>query len=120
MSATALKEQLRADLKAAMRDKQAGRTRVLRQLIAALDNAEAVPLQGSPGHSRPAPGDPSCEVARLRLDAAAVAGVLTEEVAARRTAAADYRQGGRNEEADALMAEIELIDRYRSASINEL
>jgi uncharacterized protein YqeY len=112
MSATTFKERLRADLKAAMQAREANEVRVLRTLIAALDNAEAVPGQDRPRDRRPAPGDPSCEVARLELDAHAVASLLANEVAARRTAAAEYRQGGRRAEADALLAEIALVERY--------
>jgi len=119
MNATALKQRLRADLKAAMIDKQAGRTRVLRQLIAALDNAEAVPVHSRPAQFRARPGDPGSEVARLELDAGAVATVLAAEIEARRAASAEYRQGGRNDEADALLAEIVLIDRYLGDRVGE-
>ncbi len=107
-----MKERLRADLKAAMRDKQPAQVRVLRQLIAALDNAEAVPVESAPKWVRLQPGDPRSETARLELDEAAVARLLAAEAEARRTAAAEYRQGGRDGEADALDAEIELIARY--------
>lgn len=48
MSATALKQRLREDLKSAMQAKAADEMRVLRALIAALDNAEAVPPKRAP------------------------------------------------------------------------
>ena len=67
MSATALKERLRADLKAAMQARASDEIRLLRTLIAALDNAEAVP--GTPGgYVHRAFGDAGAEVARLELD----------------------------------------------------
>jgi uncharacterized protein YqeY len=112
MNAATFKQRLRADLKAAMIDKQAGRTRVLRQLIAALDNAEAVPVPNRRAQSRARPGGSGSEVARLELDAGAVATVLAAEIEARRAASAEYRLCGRAEEAAALVAEIELIGRY--------
>ena len=43
MSATALKERLRADLKVALQARATDEVRLLRTLIAALDDAEAVP-----------------------------------------------------------------------------
>jgi uncharacterized protein YqeY len=113
MSATVLKERLRADLKAAMQARAADEVRVLRVLIAALDNAEAVPSAAAP-YSPRAFGDPSGEVSRLDLDAAAVDALLADEMAARLTAATDYRSHGRNDEAARLEAEAAVVERYRT------
>ena len=89
MSATALKERLRADLKAAMQARASDEIRLLRTLIAALDNAEAVP--GTPGgYVHRAFGDAGAEVARLELDEKAVDALLASEAASRCDAAADY------------------------------
>jgi uncharacterized protein YqeY len=111
MSASALKQRLRADLKAAMQARAADEVRLLRTLIAALDNAEAV--AGSPERYVPrAFGDPSGEVARLALDSEAVAAVLEAEIAARLAAAADYTAHGRDEEAARLRDESATIGRY--------
>jgi uncharacterized protein len=110
MSAAALKQRLRADLKAAMQARAKDEVRLLRTLIAALDNAEAVA-----GESKYVPrafGDPGAEVPRRELDHGAVADLLAAEVASRRTASAEYRQGGHEAEADGLLREIEMIDRY--------
>ena len=112
MSAAALKQRLRADLKAAMQLRAADEVRVLRVLIAALDNAEAVSAEQK-GYVPRAFGDPSGEVARLDLDAGAVEALLADEVAARLSAAADYRGHGQNEEAHRLEAEAALVERYR-------
>ena len=111
MSAAALKERLRADLKTAMQARANGELRVLRTLIAGLDNAEAVAVEGKPDPFRKL-GDPSGEVARRELDGAAVEELLVAEIEARRTAAGEYRRGGREAEADALLAEIALVERY--------
>jgi hypothetical protein len=113
VSATALKERLRAGLKAAMQARAADEVRVLRVLIAALDNAEAVPSEEKPWSSR-AFGDPSGEVARRELDAAALEALLAEEVALRLSAAAGYRSHGRNDEASRLEAEAAVVERYKA------
>jgi len=111
MSATALKERLRTDLKSAMREKRAGEVALLRKLIAALDNAEAVPTQGY----RPrALGDPSGEVARREIDRAEVDSLLAGEIVERQAAAEDLERLGRSGDAARLLHEAELIARYRA------
>ena len=113
MSATALKARLRADLKAAMQARAADDVRVLRVLIAALDNAEAVP-GGQDNYVPRAFGDPSGEVARLSLDAAAVDALLASEIETRLAAAADYENHGQHEQAARLRTEAELVAGYRN------
>ena len=113
MNSTALKERLRADLKAAMQAKRGDEVRVLRQLIAALDNAEAVPIDSAPKQVRPGHGSAGAEAVRRDLDADSIATLLAAEIAARHAAAADYRAGGREVEADALESEVTIIERYR-------
>jgi uncharacterized protein YqeY len=109
MSATALKKRLREDLKSAMLEKRSDEVALLRKLIAALDNAEAVPTEGY----RPrALGDASAEVVRRELDGRAVEALLTEEVESRLAAAADYERLGRAEEAARLRDEAALAARY--------
>ncbi|KRA80726.1 GatB/YqeY domain-containing protein [Altererythrobacter sp. Root672] len=111
MSATELKQRLRADLKAAVQARAADEARLLRVLIAALDNAEAVPGMQDNTSSR-AFGDPSGEVARLELDTAATQAILTKERHERLTAAEDYERHGQDEPAQRLRDEAELIARY--------
>jgi uncharacterized protein len=113
MSATALKERLRADLKAAMQARATDEVRLLRTLIAALDNAEAVPREGRVNTNLPlAFGDPCGEVARRELDDAAVEALLAAEIESRRSAAVDYERHDRGDEAARLRGEAELIVRY--------
>lgn len=115
MRATELKERLRTDLKAAMQARASEEVRLLRTLIAALDNAEAVPAEGRQTNALPrAFGDPSGEVDRRRLDSAEIEALLAEEVETRLAAAADYESRGRGEEAARLRAEAALIGRYRT------
>jgi len=116
MSAVALKERLRADLKAAMQARAVGEVGVLRTLIAALDNAEAVPGEGVQDYWAPrALGDPSGEVPRRELDGEAVEHVLQGEIDVRLAAAADYERHGREGDAGRLRDEADLIARYRRA-----
>ena len=112
MSAPAFKDRLRADLKAAMQARDADTVKVLRALIAAVDNAEAVAVAPEPYQSR-AFGDPASEVPRRVLDRDAIDAILAAETASRLSAADDYEQHGRPEEAARLRGEAALIARYR-------
>jgi uncharacterized protein YqeY len=115
MSATALKQRLRADLKAAMQVRASDEVRLIRTLIAALDNAEAVPGGGLVDkYVRRRLGDPSGEVARLELDEESIDGLLTSEIEGRLAAAADYERHGKTEEAAQLRNEAGAIERYRT------
>jgi uncharacterized protein YqeY len=114
VSAGAFKEKLRADLKQAMRARNAGEVAALRSMIGALDNAEAVPIAG--GRDRMvqrAFGDPEGEVPRRELDEEEIAALLDAEIAARQRAIEEYVQGGRSEEAARLTEEARLIAAYR-------
>ncbi|HEY6817642.1 MAG TPA: hypothetical protein VI168_19065 [Croceibacterium sp.] len=115
MSAVELKQRLRADLKAAMQARASDEVRLLRTLIAALDNAEAVPGGGLVDKYVPRSfGDPSGEVARLALDDAAVGRVLADEISARLAAADEYQRHGETAEEARLRREAQLIARYRA------
>lgn len=108
-----MSEMLRADLKAAMRERRREHAALLRTLIAAIDNAEAVQAsaaQMSEGFRQL--GDPSGEVARRVLTQAEVAAVLEAEAQGRLVAAGQYRAGGNMGEALRLEAEAEAISAY--------
>jgi uncharacterized protein len=116
MSATALKQRLREDLKAAMQAKAAGEVRLLRALVAALDNAEAVSVDGMRQSALPSAfGDGSNEVARRELDEEDIAALLDREIHERLTAATDYERLGQADEATRLREEAHLVARYREA-----
>jgi uncharacterized protein len=112
MSASALKERLRADLRAAMRERKSADIAVIRTVIAAIDNAEAVPIEGIAERLRLR--EVVGEVARRELDPAALDGVLAKEIETRLAAAHDYERHGRGDDAARLGQEAELIARYRS------
>jgi uncharacterized protein YqeY len=111
MSATLLKDRLRADLKTAMRERNTGEVAVIRTLIAAIDNAEAVPVDGLEERLRQR--EDIGEVARREMDAAALDAVLAREIESRLAAADDYERHGRGDDAARLREEAELIARYR-------
>ena len=112
MSAGDLKERLRADLKAAMRERRADEVAVIRTLIAAVDNAEAQPIEGFAERLRQR--EAIGEVGRRELTAADLDGVLDAEASSRLAAAEDYARHGRDDEAARLRHEADVIARYRS------
>jgi uncharacterized protein YqeY len=111
MSAGALKDRLRADLKVAMRERKAEEMALIRTLIAAVDNAEAQPIDGFAERLRQR--DAIGEVARRELDTTALDDLLASEARARFAAAADYERHGRGDDAARLRREAELIAGYR-------
>jgi uncharacterized protein YqeY len=112
MSAAELKERLRADLKAAMRERQTDQVGLIRTLIAAIDNAEAQPIEGYRERLRKL--EPIGEIARRELDAQSLDAVLTAETRSRLAAAEDYERNDRADVAVRLRSEAELIARYRA------
>jgi len=113
--AEALKHRLRADIKAAMQARAADETRLLRALLAAIDNAQAVPV--APGQSAlpNSFGDGASEVPRLALTESALRAVLTAEIAERERAAEAIAAHGRPDEAERLRAEAAIVQRYLPA-----
>ena len=114
MSAAAFKDRLRTDMKAAMLARATDEVRLLRTLIAALDNAEAVP-GAQDRHAQRAFGDSSGEVPRHELDEEAIAEIFAAEMAARLAAAAVYERHDQTELAERLRGEAALIGRYRTS-----
>src|SRR5438067_3175411 len=111
-----IKPRLRADLLTAMRARAGVEVAVLRALVAAFDNAEAVEL--GERHQRYVElnfGDRSAEVPRRRLTQADVESLLAREVSERWDAAAHFREMGQTERADRLTEEAEIVARYQAA-----
>ena len=81
-------------------------------LIAALDNAEAVPI---PANAASQPRDfltSSAEVARMNLGPEQVRDIMKREIIGREDAAANYEHLGRSDMAARLRAEAELARHY--------
>jgi uncharacterized protein YqeY len=110
-----LQAQLRADLKLAMLGRRPEEVSVLRSLIAALDNAQAVPVGDL--HDRYTVhvfGDNSVEQPRLKLGPDDLHTVLNGEIEARRAASAEYRDAGLHDHAERWSRESEIVGRYLS------
>ena len=112
-AAQAMKTRLLADLRAALKERRACEARVVRTLIAAIDNAEAPPADAGPGpmawHEF---RSGAAEVERLFLSCADVRRTLQAEVDERESAAAELERLGRAGEATALRSEADLARRY--------
>ncbi|RKH06739.1 hypothetical protein D7V97_22200 [Corallococcus sp. CA053C] len=108
------KATLRAALKDALRTRNAPASSVLRETLAAIDNAEAPDISVAPasvggGIAGSAGGLGSGEVARLLLSPEAVEALIQREIQERRDAVALYLQLGKTEEARALSAQVEVL-----------
>jgi uncharacterized protein YqeY len=108
MSDVAIRKRLKSDLLSSMKSKDTVAISVLRSLLAALDNASAVPVDATHvrvfGRSGDVPGK--------ALSAADCEDILTEELRSRSVAAAEYVRLGRDTEAARLRAEIAVVERY--------
>jgi hypothetical protein len=112
-AATAMKDRLRRDLREAMRAGRPDEAAMVRALIAAIDNAEAVPLTGAPAVQHDF-HDGSAEVERLTLGPDRVAALLRAEIEDRLRAAEVFDRIGRLDRAGPLRAEAALASRYLS------
>jgi uncharacterized protein YqeY len=109
-----LRARLQADLSAALKARDRSRTSVLRTLLAALANAEAVPVDQTATGSIAAssPGALSTEVARRELSPADEAGVLRREHRELVDAAAELVDAGRADAAEPLQAQAAIVAEY--------
>lgn len=96
-----LKDRLRADMIASMKAKQADTTKVLRAVLAAITTEE---VSGAEAHE---------------LSAAQEQAVVTKQVRQRRDSAEAYAAGGRQELADAELAEAEILQAYLPAQLTD-
>jgi uncharacterized protein YqeY len=111
--AEALKARIREDLKSAMQRRNALETGVLRGLIAALDNAQAIPVgDAHDKYEAKMFGDPGAEVPRRELSEADVRAVLEREAATRLDAAQEVEGLGQDEWAAKLREEAAIVARY--------
>lgn len=111
-----MKARLRADLVVAMKARRADEARVIRALVAALDNAEAPPL---PEGHKPADStrfeDGSAEITRLALDAERVRAVIAADLGEREAAIVEMERLGQGERAETLRGEALVVRRYLDA-----
>ncbi|AOH85996.1 hypothetical protein AWL63_20590 [Sphingomonas panacis] len=100
-----------------MRDRRTAEVMVLRSLIAAVDDAQAVPVgKLHETYVLRAFGDPSVEVPRRDLGPEDLRQLLESERNARVVAAEEYRTAGHYSRADELIAAAEIVGRYLNGS----
>jgi len=98
---SALKDRLRADLTASMKDRDEVRTRTLRMALTEISKEE---VSGS---------------AARELDDAEIQRLLTREAKRRREAAEAFRDAGRADQATAELAEGEILAEYLPAQLDD-
>jgi uncharacterized protein YqeY len=114
-----MRASLRDDLTAALKARNRVAVTALRSVLAAIENAEAVtaarPLDTSAGNEHvagAATGLGAAEAERRHLADADLRSVVEEEMRERSAAAEGYEQIGRNDLAQRLRAEAEVLSRY--------
>ena len=108
---------LRRDLMTAMRARDAISISALRSAIAALDNAEAVPVEAEPTTSSShiagaVTGIGAAEAQRRQLTEADVIDILRREISERLTAAEDAEHARATAHAERLRAEAKVLAAY--------
>ncbi len=113
-----MRHRLRADLQAALRARDTLTVAVLRTTIAAIDNAQAVPLAQPDARYRVrAFGEAGVEVERRQLSASDIEALLADEVAQRIATATDLAQRGQAAAAVRLRDEAAIVRRYLIAAM---
>lgn len=109
-AASRLRARMTTDLTAAMRERDRVRVAALRSLMAALDNAGAVPSDARAWP--PAIGLGAAEAPRRELDHRTVHAIVAEEIRTREVAAGEYRDVSRPDAAARVEAEAEALRPY--------
>lgn len=105
-----VRNRMKTDLRQAMKERDMATVATLRTMLAALDNAEAVPVEVNASFQW-MPGQHS-DVPRKALSEEEFLQILRKEAVGRRTAIATYEGLGRIEEAERLRAELSVFERY--------
>lgn len=109
-----LREQMKADLRQAMKARQSATVATLRAVLAAIDNAEAVPVPVSTLPVEPVLGQQH-EVQRNLLSTDNIQQIIQTEAAERRAASLKYAKLGQSAEAERLQTAALLIETYLNA-----
>lgn len=114
------KAELRNKIREALGARQSHVVAVLRETLAAIDNAEAPPLD----RTRPmadgaiagsVEGLGAGEVSRLLLSPESVAAIVRQEIQERRDVAQEYSKLGREKEASVLIAQVAVLENLNEA-----
>lgn len=114
------KAALRAQLREALRARKVDVVTVLREAMAAIDNAEAPPANEARATANEVfagsvAGVGAGEVPRLLLSPGAVAAIIDAEIGARRDAAREYAECGRDKEASTLLSQADVLEELKGA-----
>lgn len=110
---SAMKLRLREDMRAAMKGGRRAEVDALRTLAGAIDQAEAVPVEHSPGGALGVQfGDPAAEVPRKVLTAEDIRAVIAAEREEAMKVADDVERHGLSDEAARYRLRAELLERY--------
>jgi uncharacterized protein len=114
-----MRTRLRDGLTAALKARDRVAVGALRSALAAIDNAEAVPVERPPAGvagnehvAGAATGPGAAEAERRHLTAADLRSIVENEVRERSAAAQEYERNGRGDLAGRLRAEAEVLGRY--------
>ena len=97
---SALKDQIRADLKEAMKAKEKERTGTIRMLLAAIQTAET-------------------EGSKHEVDDAEIQKIIAREIKKRRESAEIYQSNGRDDLASAELKEAEILEAYQPKQLDD-
>ena len=97
---SALKDQIRADLKEAMKAKEKERTGTIRMLLAAIQTAET-------------------EGSKHEVDDAEIQKIIAREIKKRRESADIYKTNGRDDLAEAELAEAGILEVYQPKQLDD-
>ncbi|MEZ4867284.1 MAG: hypothetical protein R3C14_38525 [Caldilineaceae bacterium] len=106
-----LREQMKADLRQAMKARQSATVTTLRSVLAAIDNAEAIPVTEPTLPVEPVLGKRH-EAPRKVLSADDIRQIMAQEMHERLAAGAEYARLGQTEEAARLQTAAALIAGY--------
>lgn len=106
-----LREQMKADLRSAMKARATENVVTLRSVLAAIDNAEAVPVEPTSSSAAPVIGK-SNDVPRKVLSQEDIQQIVQHEVTERQQASQTYAQLGQTAEAERLHRAALLLAAY--------
>lgn len=103
-----IRDKMKSDLTAAMKARQRDETNVLRAVLGAIDNAEAVPIntpvETDQGRAK--------DVPRKLLSAEEIQIIVAREISERREKAAQYQTLEKTAEAERLQRESAILEKY--------
>lgn len=107
-----VRETLKRDLKQAMKERNKASASTIKSALAAIDNAEAVPIEDTDPSAPLGTAGLARDVPRRDLTDADIAAILHAEAEELRTALAEYESYGRTDNAEEMRAALRVLARY--------